>query len=315
MLNCGFLLNVRKPIVIIEYIELGESYNVCVGVLWPQGTHHERVHILVTDGAAYMGKAAKALRVFYPNMIHIRCVAHSLHNVSEVIRTRASLANALVVAVKKVFRKSPIRIAEYNEVCPDLPLPPKPVSTRWGTWIKSVCFIARNFERIKQVVDRLDPQEALAIKDAQELFSNPAARTQVAYVTANFANIPTIITALEERGLSLSDALRLFDQASDVIEAAEGEIAVAAKDKLRAVTEKNVALPVLRAIRAVATGEATHCPIEPGMVAGFRYAPLVSVEVERSFSVYKSVLAENRQSLTPANIQAILVTRCNMAKE
>ena len=41
-------------------------------------------------------------------------------------------------------------------------------------------------------------------------------------------------------------------------------------------------------------------------VANFNYAPLVSVDVERSFSVYKQVLTDSRHRLIAMNIGKIM---------
>jgi hypothetical protein len=45
------------------------------GVLWPTGSNEVKVKILYTDGVAYMLKAGKNLKVFYP----IYCTLLSLH--------------------------------------------------------------------------------------------------------------------------------------------------------------------------------------------------------------------------------------------
>ena len=46
-------------------------------------------------------------------------------------------------------------------------------------------------------------------------------------------------------------------------------------------------------------------------IKAFKYAPLTSVDVERSFSMYKNVLKSNRQSFTFENLRKIFVIHCN----
>ena len=73
-------------------------------------------------------------------------------------------------------------------------------------------------------------------------------------------------------------------------------------------------LSCLRAVNAVEAGDlGLNSPVEPGVIRRFKCDPMVSVEVERTFSTFKSVLTENCESVTPENIGAILVTKCNMA--
>lgn len=43
----------------------------------------------------------------------------------------------------------------------------------------------------------------------------------------------------------------------------------------------------------------------------YKFTPLTSVDVERSFSRYRNLLANNGRSFTFENIRQILVTQCN----
>ena len=46
----------------------------------------------------------------------------------------------------------------------------------------------------------------------------------------------------------------------------------------------------------------------PGDVANFKFCPTVNVDVERTFSVYKTVLSDRRHRLTEENVVKIMVT-------
>ena len=72
---------------------------------------------------------------------------------------------------------------------------------------------------------------------------------------------------------------------------------------------------MLKQISAVLSGSQTtqqtgynHTPSE---VAAFMYAPLVSADVERSFSRYKAFLPDNRQSFTIDNIRKHMIIQCD----
>lgn len=43
----------------------------------------------------------------------------------------------------------------------------------------------------------------------------------------------------------------------------------------------------------------------------FKHAPITSVEVERSFSTYKTLLSDNRRSFLFENIKHTLIVQCN----
>jgi len=65
-------------------------------------------------------------------MIHVTCLAHGLSRVAETVRVKYSDIDRLIANGKKVFRKCPSRIQAFRAIAPMIPLPPRPVLTRWG---------------------------------------------------------------------------------------------------------------------------------------------------------------------------------------
>lgn len=51
--------------------------------------------------------------------------------------------------------------------------------------------------------------------------------------------------------------------------------------------------------------------LETNFLVFFKYAPLTSVNVERSFSAYKTLLADNRHSFLFENLKKYLIVQCN----
>jgi len=49
----------------------------------------------------------------------------------------------------------------YKEILPDIPLPPEPVLTRWGTWLEAAIFNCDNFQGLKKVIEKLSSQNLL----------------------------------------------------------------------------------------------------------------------------------------------------------
>ena len=49
--------------------------------------------LIVSDAASYMVKAGKGLKLIFPDMIHITCLAHGLHRVCEKIRSSFNMVN------------------------------------------------------------------------------------------------------------------------------------------------------------------------------------------------------------------------------
>lgn len=84
-------------------------------------------------------------------MPHLTCLCHALHRVAEEVRSQFPYVDSLINYTKKVFRKAPSRIAKFRELCPDIFLSPRPIITRWGTWIDAAIYYCDNFEDVKKV--------------------------------------------------------------------------------------------------------------------------------------------------------------------
>ncbi|GBP88131.1 hypothetical protein EVAR_65538_1 [Eumeta japonica] len=114
------------------------------------------------------------------------------------IRKEFGIVNKLISSTKSVL-KAPSRVQAYKERLPNLALPPQPILTRWGTWLKAVLFYAENFEAIKEVVGQFDSSEAIAINSSQLAFENPSIKQNIALIVTHFSNIPDAIERLETK--------------------------------------------------------------------------------------------------------------------
>ncbi|XP_018493637.1 uncharacterized protein LOC108863672 [Galendromus occidentalis] len=112
---------------------------------------YENPLVFETDAARYMRKAGAGLKVSFPQLIRVTYVAHGLHRVSEQVRSRFPKVDQLMLSMEMVLLKSPSRISLFKAEV-DLPLPPKPIVTRWATWLKAVEYYAEDFQRLKSFV-------------------------------------------------------------------------------------------------------------------------------------------------------------------
>ena len=185
---------------------IAQFFAISIALLWPDGILFEKVLLLVTDAASYMKRAATTLQVLYPNMIHLTCLCHGLHRIAEEIRINFPNVDKLISNVKKVFLKAPSRKEVFQNVAPDLALPPQPVLTRWGTWLNAALYYAKNLDTIKTIVGLFDPEDASSIKISQNLLNDNTIRNNLIYISANFSALPDSIRKLEEQNLKMVDA-------------------------------------------------------------------------------------------------------------
>jgi hypothetical protein len=76
------------------------------------------------------------------------------------------------------------------------------------------------------------------------------------------------------------------------------------------VLEKNPGLSKLIEIVKVLTGGVIQIDLAQDMIAAMKFAPMVSCDVERSFSVYKQILSDKRICFTPENLEMYFICNC-----
>ncbi|KAJ4447765.1 hypothetical protein ANN_09773 [Periplaneta americana] len=183
-----------------------------------------KVLLFCTDAASYMVAAAPLLKTFYPNLTHVTCLAHGLHRVSETIRNEFPLVNSFISNTKKCFCKAPSRISIFRENFPDIPLPPQPVVTRWGTWIQSVVYYSKYFKEVVTVIDKLpETDSAACVKAVKDCLNDSRVKNHIAYITSNFSFIPASIEQLEREKQSLCSQIAIVKEAQVNIHSALGE--------------------------------------------------------------------------------------------
>lgn len=98
-------------------------------------------------------------------MVHVTCTSHGLHRAAEQIRIQFPKVDKLVANVKQVFKKAPYRVLKFHTDAPNIPLPPEPILTRWGTWISAAIYYSENFQTVKHVIEIMHFQSKMLIKN------------------------------------------------------------------------------------------------------------------------------------------------------
>lgn len=269
--------------------------------------------LLLSDAAAYMKKAGSTLKAFYPKMIHVTCLAHALSRVAETVRDCYGQVDSLIANGKKIFLKAPNRVREFKARFPDLALPPQPVVTRWGTWLRAAIYYADHLKEFQEVVNALDPSEACSIATVQDILKAPALRNELATIALNYKCLEESITKLQERDVSLSDTVKLIRKVEDDFGSVPGEKGRRVYDKLTAVLKANQGFQTILRINDALSDDTnvdlTDLDLEPTDLAAFRFAPMTSCDVEHSFSIYKATLTDRRMNFDMENLKMVLTVR------
>lgn len=293
---------------------IAKVFNDSMHLLWPSGVHYDRVFLFVTDAAAYMVKAASSLQVLYTRMTHTTCIAHAFHRVAEKIRYLFPETNDLISTVKKIFCKAPSRIQKFKGLFPNLELPPEPIITRWGTWLSAAEYYSDNFNSIQKIIDELEA-DSESVKHAKRIFEDTdKLRSQLCKIKQHYVFLIGSIDKLQTKGVTLEESVRIV---IDTIARIQTVPDVEVREKMQAVLKKNPGLTSLTAISkndiAALNKFEQFTSMSPTDLAAFKYAPITSCDVERSFSVFKSMLHDNRKSFNFDNLRMhlIVIICCN----
>ncbi|PSN40017.1 hypothetical protein C0J52_19004 [Blattella germanica] len=245
-----------------------------------------------------MVKAGQALSVVYPKLTHFTCVAHAFHRVAEVVRDNYPKVDLLISSVKKVFLKAPSRVNVLKEMYPEIPLPPKPILTRWGTWLEAVEYYAEHIDFINNVLLALDSEDAVSIDTAKTVACDISVKNDLAHIQHTFSCIIKTLKSLQNRHLSLSESSEIINSTVEQLNRGRGKVADAVTAKVDTVLSKNPGYEELQKVVAVMSGESTvkiNLDLSPADIVKLNYVPVTSCDVERSFSQYKSILRDNRR--------------------
>jgi hypothetical protein len=300
-----------------NHLTISRFVNETLAMLFlPGQLPYEKVLYMVTDGAAYMVKAGQNLKIFFPNLLHVTCMAHAMNRVAETVREAFPLVNKLINGGKKVFLKAPSRVQVYKEMMENIPLPPQPILTRWGTWIEAALFYAEHIGKFKNVVQSFDAASSQCIADCQQLFAKSELIVQLNFIKANFSKIPIILKKLEEQNLLLSESISLVEDFRDCMKLSVNVVCSRILEKLNSLLTKNSDLALLQYVRNVIDGQTPNDVIIRNQIVLeksylFKYCPITSCDVERSFSRYKNLLEDNRRSFLLENLERHMIIYCN----
>uniref|UniRef100_A0A2S2NDW7 DUF659 domain-containing protein n=1 Tax=Schizaphis graminum TaxID=13262 RepID=A0A2S2NDW7_SCHGA len=309
-----FLLNTEE-LEKANHQTIFKLFDKSMNLLWPQGVLHDNVLLFLSDAAPYMVKSGKAIQALYSKMVHVTCIVHGFHRVAEEIRSYFNTVDQLISSVKKVFLKAPFRTRIFKTEAPDTPMPPKPILTRWGTWLEAANYYCEYYEVIKNIINKLDENDASSIKKAKDIFNNPDLKANLAFISSNYSFLSTYITRLEKQNMMLSESISVVKTVKEKLQSPQGAKGKAIYQKLENVLSKNEGFKIIEKISNILDGidnSMEHLEnLQVNDLKFYKFAPLTSVDVERSFSRYKNLLANNRRSFTFENIRQILVTQCN----
>lgn len=240
--------------------------------------------MLISDKAAYAVKVGKLLKAIYPEIKHITCLCHGLHNFASFIKQKNKKCEEFEILFKKYFNKNKNKRINFK-IITHLEFPKLPINTRWGSWIKFMIFIYNEYQKIEQFFKTISDDDQLS-----KTFMSAEFRNELIVIN-NFKDLPDIILKLESKELTVSEQIYLIQSFDTKISNDEY------REKYALIWESNPDYNYFKNYNVLTCDENMRC---------LNYAPLTSVWVERSFSSYRYIYNDLRKKLTVNTLKILL---------
>lgn len=209
--------------------------------------------------------------------------------------------------------KAPYRKQKVKLMKPNVPLPPKPITTRWGTWLEAAEYYCNYLEDIREVIEEFNEKDSEALRQCKELISNEKLKHDLSFIKTNFKCILHAITKLESRGLPLNNSLETIESIQLALQKLTDKNYF---KKMEAVFARNPGFVEIIKIKDIIFNNSKITSAFIGKLSSveltmFKYAPVSSCDVERVFSIYGNFLTNQRRSFTLENLKMHLVVNCN----
>ena len=133
-----------------------------------------------------------------------------LHRVSEEVLSLFPDVGKLISSIKKSFLKFLSRIQTFKDIASDIPQPPQPIVTRWGTWISAAIYYASNSLSITKVVNALE-DEGLSIVAAKKLLESSEVKNDLIFFAAEFGFLTQVLCQVQARGQPQRKSVKIVD--------------------------------------------------------------------------------------------------------
>ncbi len=167
-----------------------------------------QIRALITDGASYCKKLGVNLKQKLSNFEHILCGAHLIHLIANNLMKSFSNINNLIVNVNSFFQKGSQSRRRKKWIELVGVLIPRPVKTRWGTWVKTASSICKYQKELKQFVR--EESESEYAKKIFEALDRLDTIEQLDIVVKLGEQIISLIPKLQEKEISRSTFYELI---------------------------------------------------------------------------------------------------------
>ena len=245
--------------------------------------------LLISDAAKYMVNAGETLKILYPNMFHITCFAHLLHNCAMRVKAHFSDVDNLISSIKSLTVKNKTHRALFKHIGNH----PMPIVTRWASWLKASFYYAKNLPEIKKIVSKIDENGIIVEKAKKSLVGS--LDKSLLLIVSSYSNLASLVEKTESTRYTIKKAIEDIQNLDFAYDPCH------LNTYLNARLESNE----MHKINKMANSN-----LSPEDYANLISCQATSCSVERSFSMLNKLLGKDR-NFNPENIKNYIMAIYN----
>ena len=229
--------------------------------------------LIISDAASHLVKSYQTLKILFPQLFRYTCMSHLVHNCCLRIKENFKLTDKLIDTTKAFSNKNITRRLAFASIG----IPPTPVITRWGTWLKAVEYYYNNFNQVKSIILAIE-SEGEILSDCKRAIQNNDLEAELQIIKKCYIPLITVIEDLIEKRYTITQSYHLlknFDFKEDPI---------------------MIKTYLLKRLDAHGINDVFKKKNTLGFVLynNLLVAQSTSIDVERSFSILGKILRDNR---------------------
>ena len=190
LIECCIIETVNQSIICMKIDDILHKLDIA----------RENFLLLLSDVASYMTACTVTLKVLYPHLFYVTCLAHTLYNCAGKVRGAFADVDNLVARVKVATLKNKTRRAQFKHIGSPL----EPVVTRWGTWLKATDYYADNLIEVKKIVNEFEG-DGILVKRAKEAVNDASTAASLLKIKRDYSQLPKIIQKIESPKFTIAE--------------------------------------------------------------------------------------------------------------
>ena len=231
----------------------------------------------LSDAAKYTIAAGITLKSLYPKLFHMTCIAYLLYSCAMKNKSHFDDVDQLIANFKAVTIKNTTREAEFSAIG----YPPQPVPTRWESWLNyanMLPYYAKNLPEVKAVVENF-VGFGISLSQANVKLQKSGLVGQLLKIKNQYKCLAKLIKKMESAKYTIKKAVQAIQELNF------GEDTCNINQYIKRRLQNNDISKIINMERQ---------DISPAVYDMLQNSQPISASVERSFSVLKKLLAQDR---------------------